>query len=32
LDEVKFRKEGMVEKVWKQIEDEFKQITGLEAA
>lgn len=27
-----FRKEGMVEKVWKHIEDEFKRITGLEAA
>jgi hypothetical protein len=27
-----FRKEGLVEKVWKHIEDEFKRITGLEAA
>lgn len=27
-----FRKEGMIEKVWKHIEDEFKRITGLEAA
>jgi hypothetical protein len=28
----KFRKEGMVEKVWKHVEEEFKRITGLEAA
>ena len=27
-----FRKEGMVEKVWKHTEDEFKRITGVEAA
>jgi hypothetical protein len=27
----KFRKEGMVEKVWKHTEEEFKRITGLEA-
>jgi hypothetical protein len=27
----KFRKEGMVEKVWKDTEEEFKRITGLEA-
>jgi hypothetical protein len=27
-----FRKEGMVEKVWNHVEDEFKRITGLEAA
>ena len=28
----KFREEGMVEKVWKDTEDEFKRITGLGAA
>jgi hypothetical protein len=28
----KFRKEGMVEQVWKHTEEEFKRITGLEAA
>lgn len=28
----KFRKEGMVEKVWKHTEEEYKRITGLEAA
>ena len=28
----KFRKEGMVEKVWNHTEGEFKRITGLEAA
>ena len=27
-----FRQEGMVEKVWEHIEDEFKRITGTEAA
>ena len=27
-----FRKEGMVEQVWKHIAGEFKRITGLEAA
>jgi len=27
-----FRKEGMIEKVWKHVEDEFMRITGLEAA
>lgn len=27
-----FREQGMVEKVWNNIEDEFKRITGLEAA
>jgi hypothetical protein len=28
----KFRKEGMVEKVWKHTEEEYKRITGLETA
>ena len=28
----KFRKEGLVEKVWRHTEEEFKRITGLEAA
>ncbi|KAL9129566.1 MAG: hypothetical protein Q9175_007263 [Cornicularia normoerica] len=28
----KFRKEGVVEKFWKHTEDEFRRITGLEAA
>ena len=27
-----FRKDGMVEKVWKHTEEEFKRITGLETA
>ena len=27
----KFRKEGMVEKVWEQMEEEYERITGLEA-
>lgn len=28
----KFRKEGVVEKIWKHTEDEFKRITGIDAA